>query len=253
MLLSINCADFQLNRAALIQLCVLCVNRQTQTQRRFPNDRLIEAYKVFVDRSNRYSVVIVRRDLFGLQLHRSIADMMRYAALNQGADNLASYSGFIPGTRDFRTLPDPSKLLRNSDEQLYALSLYIYSLKPPPNPNKPDRLVARGQKIFEREGCAGCHTPPLYTSNSLVAVDEFEVPREHRQMYDILWASVGTDSRLATQTRRGTGYYKVPSLKECGIAGRSSTTDPWQLWKTGSIHAVYRMIMYRQDSKALVL
>ena len=179
--------------------------------------------------------------------------MMRYAALNQGADNLASYSGFIPGTRDFRTLPDPSKLLRNSDEQLYALSLYIYSLKPPPNPNKPDRLVARGQKIFEREGCAGCHTPPLYTSNSLVAVDEFEVPREHRQMYDILWASVGTDSRLATQTRRGTGYYKVPSLKECGIAGRSSTTDPWQLWKTGSIHAVYRMIMYRQDSKALVL
>lgn len=32
-------------------------------------------------------------------------------------------------------------------------------------------------------------------------------------MYDILWASVGTDARLATQTRRGTGYYKVPSLK----------------------------------------
>jgi hypothetical protein len=152
-------------------------------------------------------------DHTGLQLHRSIADMMRYAALNQGADNLASYSGFIPGTRDFRTLPDPSKLLRNSDEQLYALSLYIYSLKPPPNPNKPDRLVARGQKIFEREGCAACHTPPLYTSNALVAVDEFEVPREHRQMYDVLWASVGTDSRLATQTRRGTGYYKVPSLK----------------------------------------
>ena len=32
-------------------------------------------------------------------------------------------------------------------------------------------------------------------------------------MYDILWSSVGTDARLATQTRRGTGYYKVPSLK----------------------------------------
>ncbi len=40
-------------------------------------------------------------DHTGLQLHCSIADMMRYAALNQGADNLASYSGFIPGTRDF--------------------------------------------------------------------------------------------------------------------------------------------------------
>ena len=152
-------------------------------------------------------------DHTGLQLHRSIADMMRYAALNQGVDNLASYGGFIPGTRDFRTLPDPAKLLRNSDEQLYALSLYIYSLKPPPNPNKPERSVARGRKVFEREGCAGCHTPPLYTNNALVAVEGFEVPGEHRKLYDILWSSVGTDSRLALQTRRGTGYYKVPSLK----------------------------------------
>ena len=152
-------------------------------------------------------------DHTGLQLHRSIADMMRYAALNQGADNLASYGGFIPAAKDFRTLPDPSKLLRNSDEQLYALALYIYSLKPPPNPNKVDRLASRGQKVFEREGCAACHTPPLYSSNALVAVDGFDVPEEHRRQYDILRASVGTDPRLAMQTRRGTGYYKVPSLK----------------------------------------
>src|SRR5215470_5491675 len=96
-------------------------------------------------------------DHTGLQLHRSIGDLMRYAALNQGADNLASYSGFIPGTRDFRTLPDPSRLLRNSDEQLYALALFIYSLKPPPNPNSFDRLAAHGQRVFEWEGCASCH------------------------------------------------------------------------------------------------
>jgi hypothetical protein len=152
-------------------------------------------------------------DHTGLQLNRSIADIMRYAALNQGADNLASYAGFIPGTKDFRTLPDPAKLLRNSDEQLYALALYIYSLKPPANPNRYDRLAARGRKVFEWEGCAACHTPPLYTNNALVAVDGFEVPEDHRKRYDILWASVGTDSRLALQTRRGTGYYKVPSLK----------------------------------------
>jgi hypothetical protein len=152
-------------------------------------------------------------DHTGLQLHRSIGDMMRYAALNQGADNLASYGGFIPGAKDFRTLPDPAKLLRNSDEQLYALALYIYSLKPPPNLNKFDRLASRGQRVFEREGCAVCHTPPLYTNNALVPVDGFEVPEDHRQRYDILWASVGTDPRLALQTRRGTGYYKVPSLK----------------------------------------
>ena len=152
-------------------------------------------------------------DHTGLQLHRSIADLMRYAALNQGADNLASYGEFIPGTRDFRALPDPSKLLRNSDEQLYALSIYIYSLTPPANPNKFDRRAARGQKVFAREGCAGCHTPPLYTNNKLVAVDGFDVPGDHRKLYDILWSSVGTDPRLALQTRRGTGYYKVPSLR----------------------------------------
>jgi len=172
-------------------------------------------------------------DHTGLQLHRSIADMMRYAALNQGADNLASYDGFIPGTRNFRTLPDPAKLLRNSDEQLFALALYIYSLKPPPNPNKQNRLTARGQKVFEREGCAGCHTPPLYTNNKLVAVDGFEVPGEHRQMFDILWSSVGTDPRLALQTRRGTGYYKVPSLKGVWYRGpfehngSVATLDDW--------------------------
>ena len=152
-------------------------------------------------------------DHTGLQLHRSIADLMRYAALNQGADNLASYAGFIPGTKDFRPLPEPAKLLRNSDEQLFALSLYVYSLKPPVNPKQSDRLVGRGRKIFEREGCAVCHTPPLYTNNALVPVDEFEVPGDHRRMYDVVWSSIGTDPRLALQTRRGTGYYKVPSLK----------------------------------------
>ena len=152
-------------------------------------------------------------DHTGLQLHRSIADMIRYAALNQGADNLASYGGFIPAARDRRTLPDPSTQKRYSDQQLYALALYIYSLTPPPNPNKFDTLAKRGQKIFEREGCAGCHTPPLYTNNKLTPVDGFKVPADHRQNYDVLWTSVGTDPRLALMTRRGTGYYKVPSLK----------------------------------------
>lgn len=152
-------------------------------------------------------------DHSGLQLHNSIADMMRYSALNQGASDLASYSGFIPAARDFRTLPDASTRLRYSDEQLYALSLYIYSLKPPTNPNKFDQLAARGKKVFEKEGCAACHTPPLYTNNKLTPVDGFKVPQDHRKRYDITPQSVGTDPRLALNTRRGTGYYKVPSLK----------------------------------------
>lgn len=152
-------------------------------------------------------------DHTGLQLHRSIADMMRYSALNQGADMLSSYGGFIPGARDFRTRPDQSSRGRYSDEQLYALSLYLYSLKPPANPNKFDRMAARGQQVFKREGCAVCHTPPLYTNNKLTPVDCFDIPEDHLKKYDILPLSVGTDPSLALKTRRGTGYYKVPSLK----------------------------------------
>jgi hypothetical protein len=152
-------------------------------------------------------------DHTGLQEHRSIADLMRYSALNQGADVLASYSGFIPGAKDFRTLPDPSTQRRYSDEQLYALALYLYSLKAPVNPNKFDAAASRGRKVFEREGCAACHTPPLYTNNKLTPAPGFRIPADHLKKYDILPISVGTDPSLALNTRRGTGYYKVPSLK----------------------------------------
>jgi len=152
-------------------------------------------------------------DRSGLQQHRSIVDMMRYAALNQGGDDLASFGGFVPVARDFRTLPDPTTQGRYSDEQLYALALYIYSLVPPPNPNQFDALAQRGQEIFRSEGCAGCHTPPLYTSNKLTPVDGFSVPKEHKQKYAVLPFSLGTDPELTLKTRRGTGYYKVPSLK----------------------------------------
>jgi hypothetical protein len=93
------------------------------------------------------------------------------------------------------------------------LALWIYSLKPPPNPNRLDAIAAKGKQVFERERCGMCHTPPLYTNNKLTPVKGFKVREEHRQRYDILPVSVGTDPDLALRTRRGTGYYKVPSLK----------------------------------------
>lgn len=148
-------------------------------------------------------------DASGLVRHRSIGDLMRYAALNQGADELNLYGEYRPKGE----LPDPSTESRYSDEQLYALALYVYSLKPPANPNKFDALAARGKKIFARQGCAACHTPPLYTNNKLTPVDGFKVPDELRKQFDILPISVGTDTKLTLKTRRGTGYYKVPSLK----------------------------------------
>jgi hypothetical protein len=153
-------------------------------------------------------------DRSGLQQHRSIGDLMRYAALNQGGDDLAQFGDFVPMAVLFEgKRPDPAMLKRYSDEQLYAMALFVYSLEPPPNPNKFDEFAARGQAIFEQEGCIRCHTPPLYTNNKLTPAVGFTIPDDHREKYDILERCVGTDPQLTLTTRRGTGYYKVPSLK----------------------------------------
>lgn len=153
-------------------------------------------------------------DRTGLQRHRSLVDLMRYAALNQGGDDLAHFGDFTPMPLFFDgKFPDASTQTRYSDEQLYALALFLYSLKPPRNPNPFDALAARGQKLFAREGCSGCHTPPLYTNNKLTLAEGFKIPPEDRQRFDILPISVGTDPNLSLKTRRGTGYYKVPSLR----------------------------------------
>jgi hypothetical protein len=173
-------------------------------------------------------------DRTGLEIHRSIGDMMRYAAMNMGADSLASYAGFVPadGPR-FQQAPPPERSQRYSDEQLYALARYVYSLQPPPNPNRFDAVAARGEQVFKREGCARCHTPPLYTNNKLTPAEGFTVPPEHRQRYDIISTSVRTDPELTLRTRRGTGYYKVPSLKGVwyrsmfGHSGWCATLEDW--------------------------
>jgi hypothetical protein len=109
---------------------------------------------------------------------------------------------------------------RAPDEALYALTMYLYSLPPPSNPHRSDPRIAAGQKIFERERCAGCHTPPLYTNNKLTLARGFTPPPEHKRFLDIMNVSVDTDPNLALKTRKGTGYYKVPSLKGVWYRGR---------------------------------
>ncbi|MGH7494722.1 MAG: hypothetical protein ACREOO_20310 [bacterium] len=160
-------------------------------------------------------------DATGLMRHRDLGDLMRYAALNQDGDFLARHGNFIP-QEAFEPLPqDPAQFQvgRYSDEQLYALALYVYALKPPLNPNKLDSLAAYGQKIFEREGCSGCHTPPLYTNNKLTPAAGFKVPARHYKIYDLKEIYVNTNPDLALKTRRGTGYYKVPSLRHVWARG----------------------------------
>jgi hypothetical protein len=139
-------------------------------------------------------------------LHRGIGDLMRYAALVSFADSVdfGSYHVLSPGTKRVQA--------RLSDEALYALALYIYSLEPPPNPNPRNDKAIAGERIFTREGCAACHTPPLYTNNKLTLAQGFTPPKDAPATLDILPISVGTDPGLALATRKGTGYYKVPSL-----------------------------------------
>ena len=140
-------------------------------------------------------------------LHRGIADLMRYVALISFAESadFGPHHMLSPETKRAKA--------RLSDEALYALGLYIYSLRPPPNPNPFDEHARDGEKIFTREGCTMCHTPPLYTSNKLTLAQGFSPPEDAPATLDILPLSVGTDPGLALMTRKGTGYYKVPSLK----------------------------------------
>jgi hypothetical protein len=140
-------------------------------------------------------------------LHRGVGDLMRYAALVSYAEtaDFGPYHMLAPDTKRVQA--------RLPDEALYALALYIYSLQPPRNPNLFDEKAQEGQKIFTREGCPMCHTPPLYTSNKLTLAQGFTPPKEKSALLDVLAISVGTDPGLSLMTRKGTGYYKVPSLK----------------------------------------
>jgi len=172
-------------------------------------------------------------DATGLSHHRSIGDLMRYAIINEGLDTMAHYGDFQPSTgvedTSFRAEPGT----RFSDEQLYALALYVYSLKPPPNPNPVDDRALRGERIFQREGCPTCHAPPLYTNNKLTPAVGFRVPDDLLKSENVLNVTVGTDPTLALQTRRGTGFYKVPSLRGVwyrsafGHGGQAETLEEW--------------------------
>ena len=148
-------------------------------------------------------------DHTGTHVNRGPEDIARYAILVSVADD-----GSI-GQHKFFDEKQRRLTHRFSDEALYALGKFVYSLEPPPNPNKLDALAERGKKVFESEGCAMCHTPPLYTNNMLMPATGFTPPKDDpaTARLHIMRVPVGTDPNLALRTRKGTGYYKAPSLK----------------------------------------
>ena len=168
-------------------------------------------------------------DHTGTHVNRGPEDIARYAVLVNTADDgsIGAYNFFNEQQRKLNS--------RFPDEALYALGKFVYSLEVPPSPNKMDEVARRGQEVFKREGCAMCHTPPLYTNNMLVPVDGFMPPDDPRtqRLHIMKGMRVGTDSSLALKTRKGTGYYKVPSLKGLwyrGLlehSGSISTLEEW--------------------------
>jgi hypothetical protein len=160
-------------------------------------------------------------------LHRGAGDLMRYAALIEYSDSM--------DFGNFRMLSDAQRVVRIRwpDELLYALAQYIYSLRPPPNPNPRDELARAGEKLFMKSGCPACHAPPLYTNNKLAPAKGFEPAQDHPLRADILAVSVGTDPDLALKTRKGTGLYKVPSLRGVwyrGLYGHDGAVASLEDW-----------------------
>ncbi len=80
-----------------------------------------------------------------------------------------------------------------------AASFYRSWNAPTPLDANPGPDAAEGEAVFEDAGCAECHTPPTYTSDRLVSLEE-----------------VGTDPAAGTSPARGTGYYRIPSLRGVG-------------------------------------
>jgi hypothetical protein len=147
-------------------------------------------------------------DATGTHRLRGPEDVARYAALVATADSL----DFGP----WRLLTDAQRRVpvRYADEVLSAIGAYLLSLEPPKNPRPAEPLlVERGARLFRAEGCQRCHVPPAYTSGKLTLADGFEPTRDHPIGADILRRSVHTDPGLALQTRKGTGFYRIPSLR----------------------------------------
>lgn len=145
---------------------------------------------------------------------RDITDLMRYSgAIADVTDALTEYAPGPNGHLKLENMGLGSGVRRTPDALLYALAKYIYSLQPPPNPNRMNEVARRGESVFRSAGCAGCHTPPFYTSNKLTPAEGFDPPAGHASQFNLLPISARTDPGLALRTRKGTGYYRVPSLR----------------------------------------
>jgi hypothetical protein len=131
-------------------------------------------------------------DHTGTHLNRGSEDIARYAALVLFADDGSN------GEHRFLTEYQRKLRVRVSDDAFYALGMFItYGLQEPKNPHKPDDRSRRGEKVFQRSGCAACHTPPNFTNGMLLPVDGFTPPDSAGQLEIMRGMRIGTDPGLA--------------------------------------------------------
>jgi mono/diheme cytochrome c family protein len=146
--------------------------------------------------------------------HRGIADLMRYSEMIADvSDALTRYGEGPNASMKLENMGLAGGIKRTPDAMLYALAKYLYSLKPPANPNPKDEKARHGESVFRAQGCNGCHTAPLYTNNRLTLAKGFKPGEALAGNPDLMTVSVETDPNLALQTRKGTGLYRVPSLR----------------------------------------
>jgi hypothetical protein len=153
-------------------------------------------------------------DRTGTSRNRGIADLMRYSELiADSSDALTTYGKGPDAALNLQYMGLAQGVHRTPDALLYALAKYLESLQPPANPNPVNALSRHGEEVFKKLECGRCHTPPLYTSNKLTLAEGFEPTPELMKDVDAMAVSLGTDPNLALNTRKGTGFYRIPSLR----------------------------------------
>ena len=86
----------------------------------------------------------------------------------------------------------------------------VHLLAPAAEESEPKRRRApsAGKKIFDREGCGGCHAGPSYGNNEANAGKGCKPPQDHPYRADMLLMSVGTEPCRGTETRKRNGAVK---------------------------------------------
>ena len=103
---------------------------------------------------------------------------------------------------------------------------------PDSNSSTRNRLL-EARRSFEEQDCARCHSGDNYGGELLTPADGFDIPESYFGRFEIHDESAETDASLATKTRKGTGFYKVPTLRGLwyrGLFGHDGSCASLEDW-----------------------